>query len=74
MVLAGLMNPIVNGSIFALLQANVPARAPLGLAVVGPFADVIGVRAWFLAGGVIILMSTAAYFLPFVKNIEKESA
>jgi DHA3 family macrolide efflux protein-like MFS transporter len=91
MALAGLMNPIVNGSIFALLQANVPpemqgrvftlmmsgtaAMAPLGLAVAGPFADVIGVRAWFLAGGVvIILMSTAAYFLPSVKNIENRSA
>jgi DHA3 family macrolide efflux protein-like MFS transporter len=91
MALTGLMNPIVNGSIFALLQANVPpemqgrvftlmmsgtaAMAPLGLAVAGPFAEVIGVRAWFLAGGVvIILMSVAAYFLPSVKNIEKGSA
>jgi DHA3 family macrolide efflux protein-like MFS transporter len=91
MVLAGLMNPIVNGSIFALLQANVPpemqgrvftlmmsgtaAMAPLGLAVAGPLADVIGVRAWFLAGGlVIILMSAIAYFLPSIKNIENRSA
>jgi DHA3 family macrolide efflux protein-like MFS transporter len=91
MALTGLMNPIVNGSIFALLQAKVPpemqgrvftlmmsgtaAMAPLGLAVAGPFAEVIGVRAWFLAGGVvIILMSAAAYFLPSVKNIEKGSA
>jgi DHA3 family macrolide efflux protein-like MFS transporter len=91
MALTGLMNPIVNGSIFALLQAKVPpemqgrvftlmmsgtaAMAPLGLAVAGPFAEVIGVRAWFLAGGVvIILMSAAAYFLPSVRNIEMESA
>jgi DHA3 family macrolide efflux protein-like MFS transporter len=90
MALTGLMNPIVNGSIFALLQAKVPpemqgrvftlmmsgtaAMAPLGLAVAGPFAEVIGVRAWFLAGGVvIILMSAAAYFLPSIKDLEKES-
>jgi DHA3 family macrolide efflux protein-like MFS transporter len=90
MALTGLMNPIVNGSIFALLQAKVPpemqgrvftlmmsgtaAMAPLGLAVAGPFAEVIGVRAWFLTGGVvIILMSAAAYFLPSINDLEKES-
>jgi DHA3 family macrolide efflux protein-like MFS transporter len=90
MALAGVMMPIVNGSIFALLQAKVPpemqgrvftlmmsgtaAMAPLGLSVAGPLAEVIGVRSWFLAGGVvIILMSVAAYFVPSVRNLEKES-
>ena len=91
MALTGFMNPIVNGSIFALLQDKVPpemqgrvftlmmsgtaAMAPLGLAVAGPFAEVIGVQAWFVAGGVvIILMSAVAYFVPSVRNLEKESA
>jgi DHA3 family macrolide efflux protein-like MFS transporter len=91
MALAGLMNPIVNGSMFALLQDKVPpemqgrvftlmmsgtaAMAPLGLAVAGPFAEVIGIQAWLVAGGVvIILMSTAAYFVPSVRNLEGESA
>ena len=90
MALAGLMNPIVNGSIFALLQSRVPpemqgrvftlmmsgtaAMAPLGLAVAGPLAEVIGVRVWFLAGGVvIILMSAAAYFVPSVRNLDAGS-
>jgi DHA3 family macrolide efflux protein-like MFS transporter len=90
MALAGVMMPIVNGSIFALLQSKVPpemqgrvftlmmsgtaAMAPLGLSVAGPLAEVIGVRAWFLAGGlVIILMSAAAYFVPSVRNLEKGS-
>jgi DHA3 family macrolide efflux protein-like MFS transporter len=90
MALAGVMMPIVNGSIFALLQSKVPpemqgrvftlmmsgtaAMAPIGLAVAGPLAEVIGVRAWFLAGGVvIILMSAAAYFVPSVRTLEKGS-
>ncbi|NYT16312.1 MAG: MFS transporter, partial [Methanomassiliicoccales archaeon] len=89
MAISGLMNPIVNGSIFALLQSKVPpemqgrvftlmmsgtaAMAPLGLAVAGPFAEVIGVQAWFVAGGAaIIMMSVAAYFLPSVQKIEDE--
>jgi DHA3 family macrolide efflux protein-like MFS transporter len=89
MAISGLMNPIVSGSIFAILQSKVPpemqgrvftlmmsgtaAMAPLGLAVAGPFAEVIGVQAWFVAGGAaIILMSAAAYFLPSVQKIEDE--
>jgi DHA3 family macrolide efflux protein-like MFS transporter len=88
MALAGLMNPIVNGSMFALLQDKVPpemqgrvftlmmsstaAMAPLGLAVAGPFAEVIGIQAWFVAGGVvIILMSAAAFFVPSVRKLER---
>jgi DHA3 family macrolide efflux protein-like MFS transporter len=88
MALTGVMMPIVNGSIFALMQSKVPpemqgrvftlmmsgtaAMAPLGLSVAGPLAEVIGVRAWFLAGGVvIILMSAAAYFVPSVRNLEE---
>ena len=72
MGIAGLMNPIVNGSFFALIQSTVPAEiqgrviailisgtgmmAPLGLAVARPLADVIGVRVWFLLAGVLIVI------------------
>ena len=88
MTLVGLMNPVVNGSIFALLQSTVPpekqgrvftlvmsgtaAMAPIGLAIAGPLADILGVRAWFLAGGVaIILMGAGAFFVPAIMNLEK---
>jgi len=87
MALTGFMNPIVNGSIFSLLQAKVPpemqgrvftlmmsgtaAMAPLGLTFAGPLSEVLGVRSWFLAGSVvIILMSAAAYFSPSVRELE----
>jgi DHA3 family macrolide efflux protein-like MFS transporter len=89
MALVGLMNPVVNGSIFALLQSTVPpemqgrvftlmmsgtaAMAPLGLAIAGPLADVLGVRAWFLAGGVaIILMGAGAFFVPAIQDLERK--
>jgi DHA3 family macrolide efflux protein-like MFS transporter len=75
---AGLMNPIVNGSFFAALQAVVPpqmqgrvftliisasaAMSPLGLAIAGPVADAIGVQAWFVIGGVAAVVMGAAMF------------
>jgi DHA3 family macrolide efflux protein-like MFS transporter len=65
---SGFMNPIVNGSLFAFLQANIPpemqgrvftlvlsgsaAMSPLGLAVAGPVADALGVQVWFVIGGI----------------------
>jgi len=90
MAIAGIMNPIVNGSFFAILQSTVPkeiqgrviailisgtaAMAPLGLAVAGPLADVIGVRVWFLIGGaLIIVMGIVGFFVPAVMNIEKQT-
>ena len=64
----GFMNPIINGSLFATVQAVVQpqmqgrvftllrsgalAMTPLGLAVAGPLADVVNVQAWFLVAGV----------------------
>ncbi len=68
LVFSGFMNPIVNGSLLATLQAIVPpemqgrvftlissgaaAMSPLGLAIAGPVADAFGVQFWFLIGGV----------------------
>jgi DHA3 family macrolide efflux protein-like MFS transporter len=87
MFFAGFMMVIVNGSVFAMLQAAVPAAmqgrvftvvlsgsgimAPLGLAIAGPVADALGVRAWFLAGGVVmVMMGLGALFVPAIMHIE----
>jgi DHA3 family macrolide efflux protein-like MFS transporter len=90
MAFAGLMSPIVNGSFFALIQSTVPpeiqgrvisilmsgtaAMAPFGLAVAGPLADTIGVRVWFVLGGVVIIvMGIMGFFVPAIVNIENMS-
>ena len=65
--LTGLMGPVVNGSLGAVMQASVdPSRqgrvftllgslatamTPLGLLVAGPVADRLGVQIWYLIGG-----------------------
>jgi DHA3 family macrolide efflux protein-like MFS transporter len=67
MAFAGLMMPFANGSLGAIFQAVIDpamqgramtligslamAMSPLGLIIAGPLADVIGVQAWFVIGG-----------------------
>jgi DHA3 family macrolide efflux protein-like MFS transporter len=67
-LIGGLMNPIANGTAFALLQTIVApemqgrvltvvmsltaAVSPISMAVAGPIADAWGVRVWYMIGGV----------------------
>lgn len=72
MAFAGIMNPITNGPLFALIQSTVKpemqgrvmslvisaasAMSPLSLMVAGPVSDAIGIRTWFWFGGVMCLL------------------
>jgi DHA3 family macrolide efflux protein-like MFS transporter len=72
MALSGIMNPITNGPLFALVQSTVKpdmqgrvmslimsgatAMTPLSLLVAGPLSDAIGIRTWFWFGGVVCLL------------------
>ncbi|MBC8333096.1 MAG: MFS transporter [Anaerolineae bacterium] len=65
--LTGVMIPITNGSIGAILQATVDpkmqgrvfsltgsvatAMMPIGLALAGPLSDAFGIQVWFMLGG-----------------------
>jgi DHA3 family macrolide efflux protein-like MFS transporter len=80
---AGFMNPLVNGPLFAILQAAVApemqgrvftlvgslatAMMPLSLAIAGPISDAIGVRPWFVAGGAVFALIGVVSF--FVPTI-----
>jgi DHA3 family macrolide efflux protein-like MFS transporter len=75
---AGVMNPIVNGPLFAILQSVVEpemqgrvftlimsisaAMTPLGLIIAGPLVDVLGPNAWFVIGGSVTILMGAAAF------------
>jgi len=64
----GLMSPVANGPLMAIIQARVDpevqgrvftllrsasgAMSPLGMAIAGPVADWMGVRTWYWVGGV----------------------
>ena len=74
----GLMNPIINGSLHATVQATVPpemqgrvftlllsgasAMMPLGLLIAGPVADTLGVQFWFLVSGLVTIATGVAGF------------
>lgn len=70
--LAGVMNPITNGPLFALIQTTVKpdmqgrvmslimsaaaAMSPLSLMIAGPLSDKIGIQTWFWVGGLACLL------------------
>ena len=78
MFVAGFCNPIVNGPLFAVIQAVVApdmqgrvltlmvsvaaSMTPLGLLIAGPTADLFGVRSWYVVGGVITALLGAGAF------------
>jgi DHA3 family macrolide efflux protein-like MFS transporter len=87
-LIAGLMNPITNAPLLAMLQAVVEpqmqgrvftligsfsgAMSPLSLAIAGPLADVIGVRAWYVAGGLLCTaIGIGAFFIPAIVRLEE---
>jgi MFS transporter, DHA3 family, macrolide efflux protein len=87
MAISGFMSPITNGPLFALLQSTVKpemqgrvmslissaaiAMTPLSLAVAGPVSDLIGIRTWYIFGGICcVLMGAGAFFVPALMNIE----
>jgi len=84
----GLMVPFCNGPIYAIMQTTIEpafqgrvfsllgslavATAPLGLLLAAPIASFAGVRAWFLAGGVICMsMGAVGFLLPALIRIEE---
>jgi MFS transporter, DHA3 family, macrolide efflux protein len=78
MAFSGIMNPITNGPLFALVQSTVKpdmqgrvmslimsaatAMTPLSLMVAGPLSDAIGIRTWFWFGGLVCLLMGIAAF------------
>ncbi len=79
MALAGFMNPITNGPLFALLQTRITpemqgrvftlvgslsaAASPLGLAMAAPVAETLGIRFWFYIAGFFCLAMGVAGYL-----------
>jgi len=85
----GFMNAIGNSSFFSVLQIVVPheiqgrvftlimatsgAIAPLGLAIGGPVAELVGIRFWFVIAGISILIGAVlGLTIPSIRNLERE--
>jgi len=76
--IVGLMNPLTNGPLQALLQSTVSpemqgrvftllgslvtAMSPLSLALAGPIADLLGIQFWYLLGGLTMVAAGSIAF------------
>lgn len=62
-VLQATIAPAYQGRVFTLMASVATAMTPLGLLLATPVADLAGVRAWYLAGGIACAGFGAAAFL-----------
>jgi len=84
------MNALCNGSAFALLQQVVAPEmqgrvfalvmtvcnmaTPLSLAIAGPLADAVGVRALYVAGGIAqVILGIGGFFIPAIMSLESNN-
>jgi MFS transporter, DHA3 family, macrolide efflux protein len=68
------IDPDMQGRVMSLTGAGATAMSPLSLLVAGPISDWLGVRMWYLFGGVAcILITVIAFFIPVIMNIEQNA-
>lgn len=71
-ILQSRVPPEMQGRVFALRNSLMWAMAPLGLAILGPLADGIGVQPLFLWDGAAFLLVALIWALtPSVRNLEE---
>jgi DHA3 family macrolide efflux protein-like MFS transporter len=64
----------MQGRVFTLLMSLSAAMAPVGLAIAGPVADLVGARTWFVIGGVALTsMGVLGFFIPAIMNLERDA-
>jgi DHA3 family macrolide efflux protein-like MFS transporter len=62
-ILQATIAPEYQGRVFTLMMSLAAAMTPIGLLLATPLADALGVRSWYLAGGLVCATMGAAAFL-----------
>jgi DHA3 family macrolide efflux protein-like MFS transporter len=71
-IMQATIEPGYQGRVFALIGSLAAATAPLGLLLAAPIAGLAGVRAWFIAGGIVALaVGIAGLLTPALVRIEE---
>jgi hypothetical protein len=61
-----------QGRVFTLMGSLAGAAAPFGLLLAAPIAEMVGVRSWYVTGGLVCLsMGIAGFFVPSLMRIEE---
>jgi DHA3 family macrolide efflux protein-like MFS transporter len=67
--------PKLQGRAFAIAITLVSGMSSIGLAIAGPIVDQIGVRFWFLMGGIVATIAgVVPFFIPVIMEVEKSEA
>jgi len=70
-ILQSTVEPDMQGRVFSLLGSGASAMQPLSLIVAGPVSDWLGIRTWYLIGGVAcIILALSGLLFPAILNIE----
>ncbi len=70
-IMQSVVAPEMQGRVFTLISSLAGAMSPLGLLIAGPVSDLLGVRFWFVMGGVITpTIAVALLFIPVIMNLE----
>jgi DHA3 family macrolide efflux protein-like MFS transporter len=89
MLISEIMNPLTNGPLFALLQSKIEphmqgrvftlvnslasAMMPLGMMIGAPVAEWLGLRSWYLFGGVMcLLMGFIGLTAPLINTLDDQ--
>lgn len=65
--------PEYLGRVFGLTTSVCSMAMPIGLAVSGAFADMIGVAPWFAVTGILfVVLAAAMWMMPSIRHIDRE--
>ncbi len=69
-LLQEIVAPEMQGRVFTLVMSLCKAAVPIGMAITGPLADRVGVRALYMvAGAALILLGIGGFFMPAIMQL-----
>lgn len=73
-VMQGAVAPEMQGRVFTVVTSLCAGMVPLSMALAGPLADAVGVRALFgIGGGAQILLGVVGLFIPAIMRLEEDA-
>jgi DHA3 family macrolide efflux protein-like MFS transporter len=74
-VIQTVVPPDMQGRVFTLLTSICQGVYPISLAILGPVVDLIGLRSWYVGGGLLVfLVCMAALLVPSIAHLEERIA
>ena len=71
-VLQAVVAPEMMGRVMSLIGSLATAMTPLSLLVAGPVAEALGVRSWYIVGGLVCAaMGVIGFFVPAILHLEE---